>query len=152
MIATSRMSTKKKLLLGGLFVLLAIGGVYWYVATEKFADTADKKPEFIVDAIPFIREFEKDSKAANEKYAEKIVAVNGIVSATEPADTTINIKIVDTTSGSYLIFAFQKQHLEEAKTIKPGDNVSIKGSCSGSIYSDILEVHQVSFKRSALNK
>jgi hypothetical protein len=146
------MSLKKKLLIAGAFLLLAAVGVYLYYATMKHGDTAKQKPEFTVEAVPFIREFEKDSKAANEKYAEKIITVNGIVSATEPADTTINIKMVDTTSGSYLIFAFQEQHLNEAKTIKPGDHVSIKGSCSGSIYSDILGVHQVSFKRSALNK
>ena len=146
------MSLKKKLLIAGAFLLLAAVGVYWYVATERHPDTGKQKADFTVEAISFIREFEKDSKAANEKYAEKIIVVNGVVSATEPADTTINIKMVDTTSGSYLIFAFQEQHLDDAKTLKLGDNVSIKGSCSGSIYSDILEVHQVSFKRSALNK
>jgi hypothetical protein len=44
--------------------------------------------------------------------------VKGIVTATEPADTTMNIKMSDTTTGSYLIFAFQEQHMAEAKKLK----------------------------------
>ena len=42
-------------------------------------DTASLKADYTVEAIPFIKEFEKDYKAANKKYAEKIIAVKGIV-------------------------------------------------------------------------
>ena len=55
-------------------------------------------------------------------------------------------------TGSYVIFAFQSQHLAEAKSIKQGDDVSIKGSCSGGAYSEILEAEFITFKRCALNK
>jgi hypothetical protein len=68
------------------------------------------------------------------------------------ADTTANIKFIDTTTGSFAIFAFQQQHLDEAKSVKAGDSVSIKGSCSGGTYSEILGVEKIDFKRSALNK
>jgi hypothetical protein len=56
----------------------------------------------------------------------------------------------DSSSGSYLIFAFQKQHLDEARLLKPPDIVTIKGSCSDGIYSQILGTYFVSFKRSTL--
>ena len=43
--------------------------------------------------------------------------------------------------------------LAKLKTIsKTGDIVSIKGTCSGSITSEILGNTSISFKRSALNK
>lgn len=146
--------TNKKVLKWSLISvgsLLVIGAVvYFYHATRTHDDTASLKVDYMVEAIPFIKEFEKDNKAANKKYAEKIIAVKGIVTATEPADTTMNIKMADTTTGSYLIFAFQEQHMAEAKKLKPGDNVTIKGSCSDGIYSDILGTYFVSFKRSAL--
>lgn len=142
----------KKVLLGALIVLLAGTGVAWYIFTEKFSDTADRKPAYTVEAMDFIREFEKNDSLANKKYTEKIIAVNGIVSAIESADTTANIKFTDTLSGSYIIFAFQQQHLAEAKQLKVGDKVSIKGSCSGGTYSEILGTEFISFKRSAINK
>ena len=134
-------------------LLLAIGaGVYWYVATEKFADTAGKTADFTVDANSFIKEFETDNKKANEKYTEHIIAVNGVVAEKEAADTTMNIKMSDSTTGSYIIFAFQDQHLNDAKNVNVGDKVTIKGSCSGGIYSEILGTNVISFKRSALSK
>ena len=140
----------KWLLIGGGSLLLIGGIVYFYFATRTHEDTADLKVDYYVDAIPFIKEFEKDYKTANKKYAEKIVAVKGIVTATEPADTTMNIKITDTTTGSYLIFAFQHQHMAKAKKINAGDNVVIKGSCSDGVYSEILGNYFISFKRSTV--
>ena len=55
-------------------------------------------------------------------------------------------------STSYIIFAFQEQHLADAKSIKEGDNVIIKGSCSGGAYSSILETEFITFKRCAISK
>jgi len=134
-------------------VLLAVGiAFYFYFANLTYDDTAKVKAEFSVEAIPFIKEFETDHKAAKKKYADKIISVTGIITETEAADTTMNIKMADTTTGSYLIFAFQQQHLDQAKGLKPGDKVTIKGSCSDGIYSEILDTYFVSFKRSTIDK
>ncbi len=142
----------KRILLGGL-VLLIIGGIaIWYIFNEKFEDTSKEPPAYTVSAMDFIKEFEKNDTLANKKYAEKIITINGRVSAMEAADTTINIKMIDTTTDAYIIFAFQQQHREGAKQLKEGDTVSIKGSCSGGAYSDILETEFITFKRCVLNK
>jgi hypothetical protein len=91
--------------------------------------------------------------AANKKYREKIITVSGRVSELEaPDSSSVNVKFVDTTTGDYAIFAFQEQHLAEAKSLKAGDSVSIKASCSGSSYSETFDLYYMPFKRSALNK
>ena len=142
----------KKILIAFL-LLVAIGAaIYWYIATEKFADTKDRKAVYTVNAIDFIREFEGNDSAANKKYTDKIITVNGMVSEIEAADTTVNIKFIDTASGSYAIFAFQEQYISEAKTLKVGDSASIKGSCSGGVLSEILGTEFITFKRCTLNK
>ena len=140
----------KWLLTGGASLLLIGIAVYFYFATRTHEDTASLAVDYSVEAIPFIKEFEKDNTTANKKYAEKIIAVKGVVTATEPADTTINIKMTDTTTGSYLIFAFQSQDMEKAKRLKEGDHVVIKGSCSDGVYSEILGTYFISFKRSTV--
>jgi hypothetical protein len=142
----------KRLLVVGLALAAVSAAIYWYVATEEFSDTTDRKAAFTVNAIDFIREFEQNESEANKKYKDKIVTVNGRVSEIEAADTTMNIKIIDTVSSSFIIFAFQEQHLSEPKTVKVGDTVSIKGSFSAGIFSQIMEVVKIDFKRSALNK
>jgi hypothetical protein len=142
----------KKLLIGG-GALLLIGAVsIWFIFNEKFTDTKERKAHYTVNAMDFLNEFIKNDSAANAKYVEKIITVNGRVTETEAADTTINIKMIDTLTDSYIIFAFQQQHLAEAKAIKAGDSISIKGSCSGGVYSEILETEFVTFKRCTLNK
>jgi hypothetical protein len=146
------MKRYKKWLLALGVVLLAGAGVIWYLYTLKYDDTATIKADYTVNALDFINEFKQDMAAANKKYSEKIVVVNGTVSAIEMADTTANIKIVDTTNGAYIIFAFQQQHLNDATAIKQGAQVSIKGSCSNGAFSSILETQYITFKRCALNK
>jgi TolA-binding protein len=142
----------KKLLITGLILLLVGGFAVWYIFTEKFSDTTERKAAFTVNAMDFIGEFQKNDSAANNKYREQIITVNGRISELESADTTINVKMKDTLTGSYIIFAFQQQHLKEAKQLKEGDSVSIKGSCSGGVYSSILETEFITFKRCAINK
>ena len=139
-------------MIAGFVLLLAGGGFIWYIFTERFTDTAEVKADYTVRAIDFIKEFQQDLGLANKKYSEKIVVVNGTVSAVEAADTTANIKMIDSSSGAYIIFAFQQQHLAEAKQMKQGDEVSIKGSCSNGAFSTILETEYITFKRCAVNK
>lgn len=145
-------SWRRRILAAGLVLVILFAGVYWYYATEKYADTKNVKSDYTVNAIEFIREFQQQPDESNKKYTDKIITVNGIVSEIEPSDTTLNIKFIDTASGSYAIFAFQSQHVNEVKSVKVGDQVSIKGSCSGGIYSDILEATSITFKRSTLNQ
>ena len=147
------MKTKhKNVVIGILILLLGTTGVAWYIFTEKFTDTAEKKADYTVSASEFIKEFQQNENLANKKYTEKIISIKGTVSEIEAADTTVNIKMSDTATGDYIIFAFQQQHLAEAKKIKKGDVVSIKGSCSGGIYSELLETRYISFKRAVLQK
>jgi hypothetical protein len=151
--ATRNRSWLKKLLITGLVLAIIGAGIYWYIATEKFGDTKGEKAAFEVNAIDFIREFRKDDSAANKKYIEKIITVNGRVSQLEaPDSSTVNVKFIDTTTGDYAIFAFQEQDLSEAKSLKTGDSVSVKGSCSGLTYSETIDLYYIPFKRSTLNK
>jgi hypothetical protein len=139
---------------GGLFfliiLLLAVAWI-WYVFNEKYADTTQITPAFSVTALDLIHEFEKNDSLANKKYVEKIMVVSGEVSEVEGVDSTVNIKMADSTSGSYVIFAFQKQDIGLVKKIKLGEKVSIKGSCSGGAFSKILETEFITFKRCAIN-
>ncbi len=152
MLTTKIKSRYKKWLIALLLLLVAAGFTVWYLFTLKYDDTATVKADFTVNAMDFIKEFKQDMAAANKKYSEKIIVVNGTVSAIETADTTANIKMVDTTNGAYIIFAFQQQHLAEAKAMKEGEAVSIKGSCSNGAFSSILEAEYITFKRCAVNK
>jgi TolA-binding protein len=150
--ARQKKSWVKKILITVLVLVLVGAAAIWYIFTEKFSDISESKPVFTVSAMKLISEFQQSDAAANSKYREQVITVNGKVAELEQADTTINVKMTDTLTGSYIIFAFQQQHLKEAKQLKTGDSVSIKGSCSGGVYSSILETEYITFKRCAINK
>ncbi len=137
---------------GPVFVFISFLLMEKYLMGETFSDTAGVKADYTVSASELIHEFVANDSAANKKYLEKILIVNGTAAEVEvQSDSTATIKYKDTT-GSYIAFSLDKNQYEKVKNIKPGDAVSLKGSCSGSFYSDILSTTAISFKRSTLNK
>lgn len=118
--------------------------------TEKVAATQTLKVAYTVDAITLIQEFVTADSVANAKYREQIVEVTGIVSELNAKDSTATLSMADST-GSYVIFDFEKDQAAKVKAFKAGDKVVVKGLCSGSIFSEIMGTQTVSFKRSILN-
>jgi len=140
----------KKALYALLFVLVLGGAAYWYIMNEKFDDTAAAQSAYTVSAQDLINAYQSNDSLANATYREQIITVQGRVTEVEAADTTVNIKFTDPVTGSYLIFDFQSQHVADSKVVQAGDSVSIKGSCSGNIFSQLRKAHMISFKRSVL--
>lgn len=141
---------KKKIVIGILILLIALIPVVWYVFTVTFDNTADVKPDFKVQSSAMLGEFIQNDKVANAKYTEKVVEVTGSITAIEKADSTFNIKMEDDSTGSYLIFAFQPDQTKLLSGLKANQQIVVRGSCSGGVYSEILEAHTISFKRSII--
>jgi hypothetical protein len=123
-----------------------------YIMEETHAATENVKADYTLTSVDLIKEFIANDTATNKKYTEKVLVVNGNASSVEVlADSTSTIKFEDST-GSYIIFSLEKDQLNRIKNIKKEDAVSLKGICSGSIFSEILGTTSISFKRATLNK
>jgi len=104
-----------------------------------------------MSAADLIKEFLGNDTATNKKYIDKMLVVNGNTSSVELlADSTSTISFADST-GSYAIFSLEKTEYEKVKTMQKGDAVSLKGVCSGSIFSEILGTTAITFKRATFN-
>lgn len=122
------------------------------VMSQTYNTTDNVTADFTISANDLLTEFLTTDSLANSKYKEKIVVVNGKASQVETkSDSTTNIRF-DHPEGSYIVFSFDKNQYDLVKDITTGQEVSLKGSCSGSIYSEILETTSISFKRSTVNK
>lgn len=140
------------LIVGPVFVFVSFKLTEKYIMNETHKETIDVKADYTIDADDLIKEFISNDTSTNKKYREKVLVVNGNASAIDIlADSTSTIKFADST-GSFAIFSLEKGELEKIKNIKAGDAVSVKGVCSGSIFSEILGTTSISFKRSTLNK
>jgi len=99
-----------------------------------------------------IKEFKTHDTASNIKYKEKIVEVTGSIAAVEiAADSVGTIRFEDST-GSFASFTLEKNQFSNIQFLKAGEALVIKGVCSGSIFSEILNSTQISFKRSVIIK
>lgn len=120
------------------------------VLGQTHKQTQDVKADFVTTADNLLKEFLANDTAANKKYLDKMVEVklaNTEVQVQE--DSTSTLKFADST-GSYLIFSFDKEQLSQVKQIQPAGEVTVKGVCSGSIFSEILGTTSISFKRSTI--
>lgn len=139
-------------IIGPVFAFAGFMFIQQYLEKETFDDTANVKADYTVNADALIKEFLTNDTATNKKYLDKVLVVNGNASAVNVLpDSTSTIKFEDST-GSYAIFSLEKTEIENVKNIKSGDVVSLKGVCSGSIFSEILGTTSISFKRATLNK
>ena len=147
-----RMITKLGwLLIGPVFAYGAYMVGEKYIMSETHSATENVKADYTVNSADLIKEFLANDTATNRKYLDKTMVVNGNTSAVEIlADSTSTIRFADST-GSYAIFSLEKSELPRVKNIKTGDPVSLKGVCSGSIFSEILGTTSISFKRAILN-
>jgi hypothetical protein len=150
------------LLKAGLILVTVLGTYFGFNIAGKQAEkkifekthesTNSVKADFTIEASALIKEFLTNDTAARNKYNEKVLEVNGpVTEVAVAADSTSTIKFADST-GSYAIFSFEKNDMPKVQLIKTGDNIAVKGVCSGSIFSDILGTTSISFKRSVLNK
>jgi len=121
-----------------------------YIMNETHVETQHVKADYTINAASLLKEFAGNDSATNKKYLDKTLVVNGKVSAVKLlADSTSTIQFEDST-GSYIIFSLEKNELSLVKNKKAGDAVSLKGVCSGSIFSEILGTTSVTFKRATL--
>jgi hypothetical protein len=118
--------------------------------TETFAATKTLKADYTIDALQLINEFVLADSASNARYRGQIVEVTGIVTELNAKDSSATLSIADST-GSYVIFDFEKEQAAKVKALKPGDKIAAKGLCSGSIFSEIMGTQTISFKNAIIN-
>ncbi|RYY53886.1 MAG: hypothetical protein EOO09_16420 [Chitinophagaceae bacterium] len=149
-----------KHLAGKIIFLVAAPLITWagfsfatkQIEGQEYDSTSSQESAYTLSADQLINEFRTNDSLANARYREQIITVNGNISAIDfPTDTTATIKFADST-GSYAIFPFGKDVIAELKTYTASQPVSIKASCSGGVFSEILETEIITFKRSTLIK
>lgn len=140
------------IIIGPLFAYGGLIMINRMVMNETREETANLKTDYTISAQALLTEFLANDSAANKKYREKIIEINGPATEVEQLkDSTVNVKFADS-SGSYIVLPFEKKYFEQTSQLKKGDEINAKGSCSGSIRSEILGITSISFKFVTLNK
>lgn len=119
-----------------LILALAGGGLYGlYMYNKKPASLANKQADVEVAAADLLADFENDESKANEKYLGKIVAVKGIVELITDEGGKQKIHL---STGNPMSVIICELSPEAKGSVNGGDEVTIKGKCSGFLTDVIL--------------
>lgn len=130
------MTKKTKRLLLSVFILALIGAIIVYFIWNKpFTDTEHKKPAYTITAVELFTTFSTDSATAKTRFIGdenngKVIQVQGEAAEVKTNQANEQVILLKTnTSGAYINCTMGERAL-----IKAGDNVSIKGMCSGYLF------------------
>ncbi|HVG42647.1 MAG TPA: hypothetical protein VM888_13640 [Chitinophagaceae bacterium] len=122
---------KKKLIIILVLIAVAIGGWYGYNEyNRKNKDLADVDTKIMVTAGTLVTDFEKDSATANQKYLGAIIAVTGTVKSIEKENGG-TVVLSEPGAMSSVRCSMDTTHLNELNAIKEGQQIKIKGACTG---------------------
>ncbi len=124
-----------------LFVVLfiAVSGILaaLILYNEKHPDMAKAKPDFVVTATVLQKEFEDNEAAASARYINKILEVSGTIVTITPTDSiSTNISLKTGSDFSSVICTFPA--ITDPSKFKTGDEIALRGECSGFLMDVLL--------------
>jgi hypothetical protein len=147
--------TRKSIKYSFFLIIVVLAGSLLFAYREynrKRSDTADLTARYILSGNELIKAFTSDEKAANAKYLDKIIALNGIVKSVDQDEQgAFTVIVGDSASMSSVRCSMDSSHNAEAEGLKAGFSLTLKGICTG-FNSDELLGSDVLMNRCSVSK
>ena len=127
----------KKILIPLAVLALVGAGIGFYMYNKPVESLEHKKADVTVSSDQLLSEYESDEKAANDKYLGKIVEVSGRVASIANEEGKVKVSLETSNPISSVICELEDKM--NAGDLKVGDDVKMKGLCSGYL-SDVIVV------------
>lgn len=118
----------KKLLITGIIVAVVVGAYVVYLLNMPHRDIQGEKAFIEINAKGLVDEFLLDLEAANEKYLDQVIIVEGIVSGQfedQKGQVVIMLSVEEQVVG--VSCTFMEETNDNARNLKKGEKVKIKG-------------------------
>ncbi len=116
-------------------VLGIITGFYFY--NKPVSSTKSKHADLIIRSEDLFNEFSNDENTANKKYLDKIISISGEVTTIANEDG-LSIVTLKTNSDMFGVICKIESNDDKVKTLKAGDNIKVKGSCTGMLMDVVM--------------
>ncbi len=118
------------------FTILSIAAAYiWLFIWNPAPPSIEETKAISIDAVTLFNAFSQNEKKANADYLDKVLQVRGeVTNITTNADglTVILLKTDD------MMFGINCTMEEKTSSIKTGDQVTLKGLCTGYLTDVVL--------------
>lgn len=128
-----------KVITGIILVCLMVGGgAAYYMYNKPHRDVENEKAAFTISASQLYDEYEADEAAANEKYLDQVIEVNGKIDEvrTTAEGKTMLIVVAENAMVGGVSMTFDSQ--VESGTFDTGGNVTAKCRCTGMLMDVVL--------------
>lgn len=118
----------------------ATAGYGFYLFNKKPADVRTLPDKYELTAYTLMNDFNKDETAANKKYLDKVIAVQGKVSDVklEPSTGQATVILDSGDPMAAITCSFYDDEAGSLKEIKQGQEIVVKGKCTGKLMDVIL--------------
>lgn len=126
---------KKYLLIIALLAL--IGSVVAYRMYNKpHVETADSTADVVITPAELLAAYDQDEMKADSLYLDKIVQIEGIILKINEVENGGSISLDTGNPMSSIICEFENK--EDVANVKVGDQVKVKGFCTGKLMDIVL--------------
>ena len=120
-----------------LLVLAMIAGLIGYKMVNKgHAETKNVTAEFVLSPSELLTAYESDEAAADAKYLDKIIEVKGKIKSINEVENGGSISLDTGNDMASVTCEFESK--DAVNGIKIGDEVTVKGFCSGKLMDIVL--------------
>ncbi|WP_400076552.1 OB-fold protein [Winogradskyella sp. R77965] len=122
---------KKKVIILSVIALAVIAAffVYDYTFNSEHRDIASEEATIALSAKQLYSDFQNDEAAATIKYLDRVIAIEGEITAIEINDIILNDQIQTNFNA------------EQVPKVAEGTSLTIKGRCVG--YDELLEMVKI---------
>jgi hypothetical protein len=126
-----------------LIWVIALGmgcmGFAAYMYNKPHKNIAATAPDYSLSAATFYQEFEENEPMANERYLNKVVAVNGNLTGIEMNENGNPVLVLETGSPfGGIRCTMEAGQYSRIATFEEGMEVEVKGICTGMLLDVIL--------------
>ena len=130
--------SKKIIILGLLIAAAVIGAISWKIVYKKSAISVSKGANAIeISMETLLSDFEANENSADGKYLGKVIQIKGIINSMDKNDERVSIYLVIPGYLSGVNCSFDAQVIDASK-LKPGQEVTVKGVCTGYLLDVIM--------------
>jgi hypothetical protein len=133
------MKKSVKILLAIVALGLVVGTItFLYVFRKPVDSVASQKADIVIQADSIVVAFETNENEANARFLDKVVEVKGTIAEITSDTSGYNIVIRNSDAVSGVSCLLGKEQAEKAKALKVGENIVLKGVCTGFLMDVVL--------------
>ncbi len=121
-----------------LVIALVVVFINAAIYNKPHTNVSESSPNVSLASNTLLEEFENDEIRANSKYLEQIIQVTGIISALNTANGNGIVTLSGESATGSVMCHLSPEENKKMSALKKGQNVVIKGICTGYLMDVIL--------------